>query len=137
MSLRAAGMSRSCGLSSRVAGADERAQVELEEQHHGCEREMIEETIIRSLCRWRTKTPVVDAAKPIRLWRAALHPGRQHAHAPVAAPSVHTCGQGTGAVLQPPVSATDDKVFYRDGNTNIKFLTPDGQTGSATIARRA
>jgi hypothetical protein len=54
------------------------------------------------------------------------------AHASVAAPSVHTCGQGTGAVLQPPVSATDDKVFYRDGNTNIKFLTPDGQTGTAT-----
>jgi hypothetical protein len=32
--------------SGRVAGADERAQVKLEEQHHGCEREMIEETII-------------------------------------------------------------------------------------------
>jgi hypothetical protein len=54
------------------------------------------------------------------------------AHAKVAAPSVHTCGQGTGAVLEPPVSATNDKVFYRDGNTNIKFLTPNGQTGTAT-----
>jgi hypothetical protein len=54
------------------------------------------------------------------------------AHATVAAPSVHTCGQNTGTVLQPPVSATDDKVFYRDGNTAIKFLTPDGQTGNAT-----
>ena len=54
------------------------------------------------------------------------------AHASVAAPSVHTCGQGTGAVLQPPVSATDTKVYYRDGNTRIKFLTPEGQTGNVT-----
>ncbi len=54
------------------------------------------------------------------------------AHATVAAPSVNTCGQGTGAVLQPPVSASDDKVFYRDGDTKIKYLTPDGQTGDAT-----
>ena len=54
------------------------------------------------------------------------------AHATVAAPSVNTCGQNTAALLQPPVSATDDKVFYRDGNTKIKFLTPDGQTGDAT-----
>jgi len=54
------------------------------------------------------------------------------AHANVAAPSVHTCGQGTGAVLQPPVSASDTKVYYRDGNTNIKFLTPEGETGNVT-----
>ena len=54
------------------------------------------------------------------------------AHAGVAAPSVHTCGQGTGAVLQPPVSASDTKVYYRDGNTAIKFLTPEGQTGNVT-----
>jgi hypothetical protein len=39
------------GRSSRIAGAYERAQVKLEEQHHGCEREMIEETIIRPLRR--------------------------------------------------------------------------------------
>jgi hypothetical protein len=58
--------------------------------------------------------------------------GTVAASAKVAAPSVHTCGQGTGAVLQPPVSATSDKVFFRDGNTQIKFLTPDGQTGNVT-----
>jgi hypothetical protein len=58
--------------------------------------------------------------------------GTVAAHATVAAPSVHTCGQGTGAVLQPPVSATTDKVFFRDGDTNIRWLTPDGQTGDAT-----
>jgi hypothetical protein len=54
------------------------------------------------------------------------------AHAKVAGPSVHTCGQSTGAVLQPPVSASDNKVYYRDGNTNIKSLTPDGQTANVT-----
>jgi hypothetical protein len=54
------------------------------------------------------------------------------AHASVAAPSVHTCGQNTGAVLQPPVSASDTRVYYRDGNNQIRFLTPEGQTGKVT-----
>ncbi len=58
--------------------------------------------------------------------------GTVAAQATVAAPSVHTCSQGTGTVLQPPVSATSDKVFFRDGNTDIRYLTPDGQTGNAT-----
>jgi hypothetical protein len=58
--------------------------------------------------------------------------GTVAAHAKVAPPSVHTCGQSTGAVLQPPVSASDTKVYYRDGNTNIKSLTPEGQTAKVT-----
>jgi len=37
-----------------------------------------------------------------------------------------------GAVLAPPVSATNDKVFFRDGDTRIRFLTPSGQTGDVT-----
>lgn len=53
-------------------------------------------------------------------------------HASVAAPTVQGCGQGAAAVLQPPVSATVDKVFYRDGDTKIRYLTPGGQTGDAT-----
>ena len=58
--------------------------------------------------------------------------GKVVATATVAAPTPHTCGQGTAAVLQPPVSATTDKVYFRDGDTKIRWLTPDGQTGDAT-----
>ena len=62
-------------------------------------------------------------------WRLELvtPTGAFAAHATVAWPSFHTC-----ALLQPPVSASDNKVYYRDGNTKIKFLTPDGQTGNVT-----
>lgn len=54
------------------------------------------------------------------------------AHATVAAPTLQSCGDGAGAVLQPPVSASADKVFYRDGDTKIRYLTAAGQTGDAT-----
>ncbi|TAN34467.1 hypothetical protein EPN29_03650 [bacterium] len=54
------------------------------------------------------------------------------ASATVAAPSFQSCGQGVGAVLQPPVSATSDEVFFRDGDTHIRYLSPDGRTGDAT-----
>jgi hypothetical protein len=50
----------------------------------------------------------------------------------VAPPSLQTCVAGLNAWLAPPVSATNDKVFYRDGDTKIRFLTPVGQTGDAT-----
>ena len=53
--------------------------------------------------------------------------------ATVAAPSVQSCAQGgAGAVVQPPVSASADKVYFRDGDTKIRFITPSGQTGDAT-----
>jgi hypothetical protein len=55
------------------------------------------------------------------------------ASALVGAPSVQTLGQGgPGVVLQPPVSATRDKVFFRDGDAVIRYLTPDGRTGDVT-----
>jgi hypothetical protein len=52
--------------------------------------------------------------------------------ATVAAPSAQSCGQGAAAVVQPPVSASADKVYFRDGDTKIRFVTPSGQTGEAT-----
>jgi len=55
------------------------------------------------------------------------------ASASVAAPSVQYCSSAhDGAILQPPVSATSDQVFFRDGDTKIRYLTPSGQTGDAT-----
>jgi hypothetical protein len=61
------------------------------------------------------------------------------ASARVAAPSVRYCGAPpvggqsvSGALLQLPVSATNDKVFFRDGDTKIRYLTTDGRTGDAT-----
>jgi hypothetical protein len=35
-------------------------------------------------------------------------------------------------VLPPPVSASDDKVYYRDGDTQIRFIAPDGTSGAVT-----
>lgn len=49
------------------------------------------------------------------------------ASAPITASSVHGCFQ-----LAPPVSATNDRIYYRDDDTKIKFLTLDGQTADAT-----
>jgi len=42
----------------------------------------------------------------------------------VAPPSVQSCVQGMAAVLQPPVSATDDQVYFRDGDTKIRMVVP-------------
>jgi hypothetical protein len=67
--------------------------------------------------------------------------GKVVARAKVAPSTVQFCGpatpgpggpSGLGAVTQPPVSATRDKVFFRDGDTRIRYLTVDGRTGDAT-----
>jgi hypothetical protein len=58
--------------------------------------------------------------------------GELAASATVAAPTVQICAPGLGALLQPPVSATADKVYFRDGDTRIRYLTPTGLTGDAT-----
>jgi hypothetical protein len=58
--------------------------------------------------------------------------GTVAANAPVAAPSVQFCQQGMGAVLQPPVSATNTLVYFRDGDTKIRSLAPDGRAADVT-----
>jgi hypothetical protein len=49
----------------------------------------------------------------------------------VAAPSVQSCGQGMAAVLQPPVSASQDEVYFRDGDTKIRMVVPP--TGAVDV----
>ncbi len=50
----------------------------------------------------------------------------------VAAPSVQSCGQGMAAVLQPPVSASDDQVYFRDGDTKIRMVVPPASSLDVT-----
>jgi hypothetical protein len=54
------------------------------------------------------------------------------ASAPIAPSSVQTCSPGLAAQLEPPVSATSDRIYYRDGDTKVRYMTPSGQTGDAT-----
>ena len=58
--------------------------------------------------------------------------GRVGASVAIAPPTVRTCVAGLNAWLQPPVSATSDKVFFRDGDTRIRSVTPTGMTADAT-----
>jgi hypothetical protein len=50
----------------------------------------------------------------------------------VAAPSVQSCGQGMAAVLQPPVSASDSQVYFRDGDTKIRMVVPPSSVVDVT-----
>lgn len=48
-------------------------------------------------------------------------------------PYMKACGNsGQQPILPPPVSATRDKIFYRDGDTQIRSLGMDGQTQNVT-----
>jgi hypothetical protein len=52
--------------------------------------------------------------------------------APVSASSVTGCAPGQPAALEPAVSASDDKVYFRDGDTTIRSLSLTGQTEDVT-----
>ena len=58
--------------------------------------------------------------------------GCQGPKSSIAPSSVQMCADGLPAVLAPPVSASNDKVYFRDGDTKIRFMTPDGRTGDVT-----
>jgi hypothetical protein len=51
---------------------------------------------------------------------------------PIAPSSVHECTAGFQAVLAPPVSSTNDLVYYRDGDTKVRSLSPDGRAADVT-----
>ena len=42
------------------------------------------------------------------------------------------CPSGMADVAPPAVSASNDKVYYRDGDTRIRYLMADGSTGDVT-----
>ncbi|MHB8588370.1 MAG: hypothetical protein ACYDA0_05905 [Candidatus Dormibacteraceae bacterium] len=52
----------------------------------------------------------------------------------IASPSLpaQACGQGMGAWLEPPVSATNDEVYYRDGDTKIRMVVPPSSSIDVT-----
>jgi hypothetical protein len=53
--------------------------------------------------------------------------------APVAAPSVQYCSSAhDGALQAPPVSASSDQVYFRDGNTKIRMMMPPASATDVT-----
>jgi len=59
--------------------------------------------------------------------------GNVKASAPFVQPYFAACfDRGPDPNIAPPVSATADRIYYRDGYTQIKYLTLSGETGLAT-----
>src|SRR5450759_1501046 len=51
----------------------------------------------------------------------------------IATPSVQFCSAAhDGAVLEPPVSATNDEVYFRDGDTKIRMVVPPASAADVT-----
>jgi len=51
----------------------------------------------------------------------------------IAPPSVQFCSSAhDGALLAPPVSATTDQVYFRDGDTKIRMVIPPGSAADVT-----
>jgi hypothetical protein len=57
------------------------------------------------------------------------------ASAPITGPSLggQGCGDGEAAWVQPPVSASDDQMYFRDGDTTIRMLVPP--SGAVEVTR--
>jgi hypothetical protein len=51
----------------------------------------------------------------------------------VAPPSVQFCASGMGAVVQPPVSASDHQVYIRDGDTKIRSVGVSSASDVTTV----
>ena len=49
-----------------------------------------------------------------------------------SSPTAVTCGDAAAAVLPPPVSASNSRLYYMDAQGVVRFLTPQGDTGRAT-----
>ena len=58
--------------------------------------------------------------------------GKVVASATPSSPTQVTCGDAAAAVLPPPVSTSDTRVYFLDAQGNVNFLAPNGETGHAT-----
>jgi hypothetical protein len=54
------------------------------------------------------------------------------ASAQASTPSAVRCGNGAAAVVPPPVSTSNTRVYFMDGTGVVHFLAPNGDTGRAT-----
>jgi len=54
------------------------------------------------------------------------------ASATPSSPTAVTCGDASAADVPLPVSASDTRAYFLDAQGNVRFLTPNGETGIAT-----
>src|SRR5581483_5169819 len=52
--------------------------------------------------------------------------------ATASSPTSVTCGDASAADVPLPVSTSDTRAYFLDAQGNVRFLTPNGETGSAT-----
>src|SRR5205823_5447330 len=57
--------------------------------------------------------------------------GSVAASATASNPTQLTCGDAASALLPVPVSTSDTRVYFLDAQGNVRFLTPNGETGIA------
>jgi hypothetical protein len=58
--------------------------------------------------------------------------GKVVGSAQASSPTAMACGNGAAAVLPPPVSASNSRLYYLDAQGVVRFLTPQGDTGRVT-----
>jgi hypothetical protein len=58
--------------------------------------------------------------------------GKVSSKAQASSPGKVTCGGAAGAVVPPPVSTSNSRVYFMDAQGVVRFLTSTGQTGRAT-----
>jgi hypothetical protein len=58
--------------------------------------------------------------------------GSVAASATPSTPTQITCGDAAAALVSLPVSTTDTRAYFLDAQGNVRFLTPNGETGTAT-----
>jgi hypothetical protein len=58
--------------------------------------------------------------------------GRVIGSAQAASPGAPTCGDTSAAVVPPPISTSDTRVYYMDAQGVVRYLAPNGDAGRAS-----